>query len=95
MLPGSAYFLRMAIRHLSEPQDPEEPFEIHEHLADDMGKVSAAFLCLLLFPVSRYNGLFAALGISEVNAVRLHIFAGRATILAALAHGLYYTVIWV
>lgn len=85
----------MAIRHLSEPQDPEEPFEIHEHLADDMGKVSAAFLCLLLFPVSRYNGLFAALGISEVNAVRLHIFAGRASILAALAHGLYYTVIWV
>lgn len=95
LLPGSAYFLRMAIRHLTEEQDPEEPYEIHEHLADDMGKVSGAFLCLLLFPVSRYNAVFAVFGVSEVNAVRLHICAGRASILAALAHGIYYTVIWV
>ena len=105
LLPCTVYFLQLLLPLLlTQPYDGQggvndEDYDAtttkhHIKIANTIGKFSGSFLCLLLFPLKQYNSIFLTLGMSDVHAIRLHIFAGTGAILAGLGHGVYYIVIW-
>jgi len=67
----------------------------HKKLANDFGKLGSAAFSFLLLPVAKHSSLFAALRLSEVHIVRLHICAGCIVLFGGMVHGLYYTYIWI
>ena len=93
LLPCIIFYIRRVIRHLSKLTD-DGRYD-HDELANNFGKLSAAFLSFLLLPVSKHSALFKSLSLGEVQVVRMHIYAGTCAIAAGMAHGLYYTWIWI
>ena len=93
LLPCIIFYIRQVIRHLSKLTD-DGRYD-HDELANDFGKLSAAFLSFLLLPVSKHSALFKSLNLGEIQVVRMHIYAGTCAIAAGVAHGLYYTWIWI
>ena len=93
LLPCAIFYIRRVIRHMSKLTD--DGHYDHDELANDFGKLSAASLSFLLIPVSKYLGLLSSINLGEVQLVRMHIYAGTLAIISGVAHGLYYTWIWI
>jgi len=93
LLPCFIFYISRVIRHLSELTD--DGHYNHDELANDFGKLSAAFLSFLLIPVSKHSALFSSLNLGEIHVVRIHIYAGTCATVAGVAHGLYYAWIWI
>eukprot|EP00986_Skeletonema_menzelii_P007567 scaffold2976_cov212-Skeletonema_menzelii.AAC.2 len=91
--PCIIFYIRRVIRNLSKLTDDGR--YNHDELANDFGKLSAAFLSFLLLPVSKHSALFSSLNLGEIQVVRMHIYAGTCALAAGVAHGLYYTWIWI
>eukprot|EP00580_Thalassiosira_gravida_P013466 CAMPEP_0201684498 /NCGR_PEP_ID=MMETSP0494-20130426/52674_1 /ASSEMBLY_ACC=CAM_ASM_000839 /TAXON_ID=420259 /ORGANISM="Thalassiosira gravida, Strain GMp14c1" /LENGTH=975 /DNA_ID=CAMNT_0048168309 /DNA_START=418 /DNA_END=3345 /DNA_ORIENTATION=- len=93
--PCTIYFLSKVAPLLSPTTISEEGIN-HKRLANDFGKLSSVALAFLLLPVSKSSTLFEVFGVrSEVHAIRLHIVAGCTCLFGGIAHGLYYTYIWI
>eukprot|EP00985_Skeletonema_marinoi_P018619 scaffold10420_cov103-Skeletonema_marinoi.AAC.1 len=93
LLPCIIFYIRRVVRHLSKLTD--DGHYNHDELANDFGKLSAASLSFLLLPVSKHSALLSSLNLGEIHVVRIHIYAGTCAIVAGVAHGLYYTWIWI
>eukprot|EP00984_Skeletonema_dohrnii_P004218 scaffold1490_cov121-Skeletonema_dohrnii-CCMP3373.AAC.1 len=93
LLPCIIFYTRRVIRHLSKLTD--DGHYNHDELANDFGKLSAASLSFLLLPVSKHSALLSSLNLGEIHAQQMHIYAGTCAIVAGVAHGLYYTWIWI
>eukprot|EP00585_Thalassiosira_rotula_P005362 CAMPEP_0196136134 /NCGR_PEP_ID=MMETSP0910-20130528/4547_1 /TAXON_ID=49265 /ORGANISM="Thalassiosira rotula, Strain GSO102" /LENGTH=994 /DNA_ID=CAMNT_0041396375 /DNA_START=189 /DNA_END=3173 /DNA_ORIENTATION=+ len=93
--PCAIYFIAKVAPLLSPTAISEDGIN-HKRLANDFGKLSSVALAFLLLPVSKSSTLFEVFGLrSEVHAIRLHIVAGCTCLFGGIAHGLYWTYIWI
>ncbi len=96
LIPCTIYFIKLASSHIPYENGYIQMDEsVHSHLANDFGKLSVTAMSYFLIPVSRHSTILQSVGINPSHAVRLHIWAGLIAFFGGLAHGLYWTWIWI
>jgi len=67
----------------------------HSRLANWFGFLGVLPVSFMLLPVSRFSVFVRALKLSEINVLKMHIYAGTIALFGGIVHGVYYTVLWI
>lgn len=69
-------------------------FGTHVQLANSFGKVAMVSMSWFLVPTSRHSILLNAMGWDPIHATQLHTSAGTLAVFGGVAHGIYWSYIW-